>query len=385
MMSKSFKVLLLTGLVASCADQSETIIYDANSASGEQFAWPLRADMPAPRVPDTNPMTAAKVELGRYLFYDQRLSGNGTQSCASCHEQELAFSDGRALAIGSTGELHPRNAQGLINVAYNASYTWANPSLLTLEQQIMIPLFGTSPIEQGLNDENLDTVLQRLRDESRYDPLFEEAFASDADALTVAQIVDALASFVRSLISFESPYDRYLAGDASAMSPAALRGRDLFFSESLECFHCHGGYNFSDSTLDRTMSFVDRPFHNTGLFNLDGEGAFPENNQGIFEITGKPQDMGKFRAVTLRNIALTAPYMHDGSIATLDEVIDFYAAGGRLIENGPLAGDGRKSPLKDGFVTGFSITASEKSDLIEFLNSLTDESITINENFANPW
>lgn len=377
-------LLLSLGLLA-CQDSSQTIIYDDGLVNAHGFVWQLPQNVPPPAVPASNPMSQAKFELGRHLFFDARLSGNGTQSCSSCHKQELAFSDGLATAIGSTDEVHPRNSQSLVNVAYNATLTWANPSLLHLEQQIMVPLFGESPVEQGLNDTNLKAVLQRLQDEPLYQPLFEAAFPQADDYFTVDQIVSALASFVRGLTSFNSTYDQFLAGDRNALSASAQRGRRLFFSERMECFHCHGGYNFSDSTVDRSMSFIERPFHNTGLFNTDGQGAYPEDNQGIFAITEDPDDMGKFRAPSLRNIELTAPYMHDGSIESLEAVIDFYAAGGRLISSGPKAGDGRQSPLKDGFVTGFELTDTEKTDLLEFLKSLTDQSFITNESYANPW
>ncbi|HEX4975818.1 MAG TPA: di-heme enzyme, partial [Pseudomonadales bacterium] len=159
----------------------------------------------------------------------------------------------------------------------------------------------------------------------------------------------------------------------------------LFFSERTECFHCHGGYNFSDSTVDRSLFFVERPFHNTGLYNVDGQGAYPADNQGLIAATLDPSDMGKFRAPTLRNIALTAPYMHDGSIQTLEEVIDSYGAGGRNITSGPHAGDGRANPFKDSFVKGFSLNPQEKADLIAFLNSLTDTEFTTTPRFSNPW
>ena len=330
-------------------------------------------------------MSEAKFQLGRHLFYDERLSGNGTQSCSSCHQQELGFADGLELAIGSTGEIHPRNSQALVNIAYNPTITWANPSLRDLETQIMIPLFGEAPVEHGITDENLSEVLGRLQSEAAYEELFLSAYPDATEFFSVEQIVGSIAIFVRGLTSFNSSYDQYLAGDLDAVSESALRGRDLFFSESLECFHCHGGYNFTDSVADRTMSFIERPFHNTGLFNVGGDGDYPEDNQGVFEITGKDTDRGKFRAVTLRNIALTAPYMHDGSIASLEDVLDFYGAGGRNVTSGPNQGDGRASPLKDGFVTGFTISDQEKSDVIAFLESLTDTSFLTNPRYTNPW
>jgi cytochrome c peroxidase len=371
-------------LLQGCEDGSRTTV-DEGITAVSAFAWNIPAGTPLPVEPVDNPMTEAGFQLGRHLFYDNRLSGNGTQACASCHLQERAFTDGATVAIGSTGELHPRNSQSLVNVAYNATLTWANSSLRTLEQQIVIPLFGESPVEQGLNDANRESVLQLIREEPVYEALFSAAFPDEGDPVNFGNIVYALASFVRGIVSFNSPFDRFERGDPTALTVAAQRGRALFFSEDLECFHCHGGYNLSDSTTDRTQSFVERPFHNTGLFNIAGTGAYPDNNQGIFEITGDPSDMGAFRAPSLRNVALTAPYLHDGSAPTLGDVIRIYAAGGRNITSGPNTGDGRSNPFKDGFITGFALDATQEADLIAFLHSLTDDSLINNSRFANPW
>ncbi|MCG8312980.1 MAG: di-heme enzyme [Pseudomonadales bacterium] len=376
--------LLIALFMVGCSGESQTS-FDDEGVNETAFSWNLPRNIPLPLEPVDNPMTEEKFQLGRHLFYDIRLSGNSTQSCASCHHQDKAFTDGLVVSIGSTGDAHPRNAQALVNVAYNPTLTWANPALTSIERQNAVPLFGEFPVEQGINDENSDQVLQRIIDEPRYEALFAAAFPDQGNPYSYANMIDALASFVRGLVSFNSPFDRYRLGDDSDFSASARRGEVLFNSEDLECFHCHGGYNFSDSTVDRTMAFIERPFHNTGLFNIGGTGDFPEDNQGIFEITGDPDDMGKFRAQTLRNIELTAPYMHDGSIETLSGVIDFYAAGGRNITSGEHAGDGRLSPFKDGFITGFSLTESQKADLIAFLHSLTDNEFVTSERFSNPW
>jgi len=384
MLVKALLIIVLAMTVIACNTQSSTS-YNDEGVNQSAFSWLVPSGMPLPVEPDDNPMTEAKFQLGRHLFYDERLSGNASQACSSCHKQEHAFADALATPIGSTDEVLTRNSQGLANVAYNATLTWANPSIVTLERQILIPLFAEDPVEHGINDENREIVLQRIVDEPVYQRLFLSAYPEQGGTVSYDNIIKAIAAFVRGLTSFDSPFDQYQRGDRTAMSDSALRGRDLFFSEQMECFHCHGGYNFSDSTLDRTMAFVERPFHNTGLFNIAGIGAFPEENQGLFSITANPTDMGKFRAVTLRNIELTAPYMHDGSVASLDEVIEFYAAGGRIIETGPHAGDGRFNPFKDGFITGFEITDQEKADLIVFLLSLTDGTFVTTERFSDPW
>ena len=382
--SLAVSVILLSG----CLADSETRT-DDQGASDSAFDWQLPQRISLPVEPEDNPMTEAKFQLGRHLFYDTRLSVNGTMSCSGCHEQDKAFSDGRARAVGATSDQHPRNAQGLVNVAWYPVLTWGNPSLSTIEQQIMIPLFGTDPVEHGINETNHAQILLELQNDDTYKALFATAWPDIPDALSGEDawhyIVASLASFVRGLTSFNSAYDSYLAGDATALSDSAKRGKQLFNGERLECFHCHNGYNMTDSIRDRTMTVYEKPFHNTGLYNVDGLGSYPSSSQGKFEITGKASDMGAFRAPSLRNVALTAPYMHDGSIATLEEVIRTYAAGGRNITSGDNIGDGRLNPYKDSFIVGFDITDDEIQDVIAFLESLTDTTFIENPRFSNPW
>jgi cytochrome c peroxidase len=160
---------------------------------------------------------------------------------------------------------------------------------------------------------------------------------------------------------------------------------ELFYSERLECHHCHGGFNFTEASVHAGSAFDAALFHNTGLYDLDGAGAYPAGNTGLYELTGEPADMGRFRAPTLRNVAVTAPYMHDGSVETLEEVIRIYEAGGRLIEDGPWAGDGRSSPLKSGLIPGFALTDDERADLVAFLESLTDARFLTDPRFADPY
>jgi cytochrome c peroxidase len=210
--------------------------------------------------------------------------------------------------------------------------------------------------------------------------------SGDTDGeINYGNIVKALATFVRGMNSFNSDSDRAESGDSLALTVEAKRGKALFFSEDLECFHCHGGYNFTDSTTDSSQLFTDTPFHNTGLYNIDGEGAYPASSEGIIEITGKASDMGRFRAPTLRNIAVTAPYMHDGSIATLEEVVRTYAAGGRNVISGENAGDGRNNPYIDGFVSGFDISDEGIQAVVAYLNSFTDSEFLNSPRFSDPW
>lgn len=371
--------------LSACGGGSSTNYQTGDDSESRQFSWGIPDYIPLPIVPEDNPVNEAMFQLGRHLFYDEDLSGNGTQACASCHHQSMAFAESIERSIGSTGELHPRNAQSLVNVAFNSTLTWANPSLLTLEQQILVPLFGEFPVEQGITEDNKAEVLERISQKPEYQTLFTEASGNADESINFEIIVKAIATFVRGINSFNSDSDKFENGEANALSYAALRGRELFFSEELECFHCHGGYNFTDSVADSSQLFVDTPFHNTALYNIDGHGAYPEISQGIIEITGKASDMGRFRAPTLRNIAFTAPYMHDGSISTLEEVIRTYAAGGRNIENGPNAGDGRENPFRDGFISGFDIDEDDIQNVIAYLNSLSDFEIINNPRFANPW
>ncbi len=161
---------------------------------------------------------------------------------------------------------------------------------------------------------------------------------------------------------------------------------DLFFSEKTECHHCHGGFNFTHSVKHQNNAqFVEKSFHNTGLYNVDGQGAYPTGNTGVFEVTGKREDLGKFRAPSLRNVELTAPYFHDGSAQTLEEVVRSYEAGGRLLESGDFVGDGRANPNKSGFVRGFSLNDEERQDLVNFLKALTDEDFITDERFSDPF
>jgi cytochrome c peroxidase len=350
-----------------------------------RYDFGLPAWAPAPLEPAGNPTTPAKVELGRRLFYDTRLSRDGRMACASCHQQALAFTDGRATSPGVTGQHTPRNAMSIANVGYAPVLTWANPLQKSLELQALVPLLGVDPVELGVGGMDAE-VRDRLRALAVYRRLFRRAFPEVRGEISLATIVRALAAFQRTIVSVRSPYDRYrYEGDVDAVPDAAIRGEALFFSERLECHHCHNGLHLSDTVLHERNRIGEIAFHNTGLYNLDGRGAYPAPNTGIAEVTGRPEDMGRFRAPSLRNVALTAPYMHDGSIATLDDVIDHYAAGGRTLTAGPHAGIGRDNPLKSAFVPGFTLTREERADLLAFLRSLTDPSLLTDPRYADPW
>jgi cytochrome c peroxidase len=379
-----FVLVIATLSVVSTVSFAAAQTAGARAGVGE-YQWKLPKGFPKPRVPADNPMTPAKVYLGAFLFYDQRMSGNGTESCATCHRQALAFTDGKAQAVGSTGQLHPRGAMSLVNVAYSAALTWSNPNEHSLEHQALTPMFGDHPVELGLRGKG-EAFLDVLGSDSLYRILFPAAFPGDPDPFTIQNVTKAIGSFERTIISASAPYDRYhYERDDKAISDSAKRGEVLFFSEPLSCFRCHGGFNFSDATDFEGRRGRETQFHNTGLYNIAGAMSYPAPNLGIYEYTSKQEDVGKFKAPTLRNIALTAPYMHDGSAKTLNDVLDHYSAGGRTIVGSANAGEGFHNPNKDPLIRGFKLSAQERADLIAFLESLTDDEVIHEQRFANPW
>lgn len=339
------------------------------SLMGAGFDWNLPPGFPRPAIPAGNPMSAVKVQLGRYLFYDARISVNEKQSCGACHQQQRAFTDGRAHAQGATGQLHPRGSMSLVNVAYVPFLTWANPTVTSLEQQALIPMLGEEPIELGLKGHE-----QKFLDAVRRDPIykarFPKAFPGSADPYTIENVIKAIAAFERSIVSMRSPYDRYRwGGDPSAISDAAKRGEILFFSsERARCFQCHAGWNFSGAIQFEGGERPGGSFFNTGVANYSAP------NRGIFEQTGQTEDIGKFRVPSLRNIAVTGPYMHDGSLATLQDVLDHYDAGGKF-----------DHPNKSHILRRLNLTDSDQHDLIEFLKSLTDEEMLHDRRWDNLW
>lgn len=350
------------------------------------WQWPLPGWVPPPAVPTDNPMSASKVELGRHLFYDRRLSANGAMSCASCHDQARAFTDGQAVSKGVTGEVGTRSAISLTNVAYLPVLNWQNPQLTSLEVQALIPLFGEHPVEMGMTGRE-QQLFAMLKGDPTYRRLFAQAFPvearqGEAALYSLSTLTKALASFQRSLLSFDSPYDRYrYGGQKDAISPAAKRGEELFFGEKLECYHCHGGFNFTDNLKHARTPFPEIGFHNTGLYNEDGKGAYPKSSPGIVEFTGESRDTGRFRTPSLRNVAVTAPYMHDGSITTLHEVLrTHYARAGRAAHAGRAA-----NPLRSEFIVGFEISEAEIADVVAFLESLTDERFLRSAAHGDPW
>ncbi|HEY2685434.1 MAG TPA: cytochrome c peroxidase [Steroidobacteraceae bacterium] len=327
------------------------------ASAGESFDWHLPPGFPAPRVPRSNAMSYAKVTLGALLFRDKRLSQDGTLACASCHRQELAYTDGRARALGAHGVALRRSAMSLGNVAYNLAYSWADPNVRTLEAQMRTPL--TNPKEMGLSARGAP-ALRRLGADAAILARFEEAFPGTGRALSFKHLIEAIACYERTLISGRSAFDRYVFDDdRTALSPAAKRGLDLFYSARAGCAACHAGINFSGAVASVGARSGAALFANTGLYNLPG-GRYPKDDRGLIEITHRARDEGKFRVPTLRNIALTAPYMHDGSLPTLAAVLDHYSEGTH------------RSAFRDPKVHALHLTKYEKEDLLAFLESLTD-------------
>jgi len=348
------------------------------------YDFDLPRSWPTPPQHRENCLNDAKVELGRLLFYEKRLSKNGTLACAGCHKQKFAFSDRKRRAVGSTGSVHPRNAPGLANVAYFRALTWSAPMLNRLENQAINPLFAAespvSIVELGVARME-DVVAKRLAADPLYPPLFEKAFGSPG--IDFVRIAKALEAFETTLISYQSPYD------LGTMSESAKRGETVFRSSG--CISCHSGPHFNEPAEKGDLFSL---FQNIGLYNINGKGDYPDyrlhgpaaakRTQGLFDVTAKPEDRGKFKIPSLRNVAVTAPYMHDGSVASLEEAIDLFDAGGRNVTSGPFRGDGREHPAKNGAIRPLALSLAQKKDLLSFLQALSDRCFITNPAFSDP-
>jgi cytochrome c peroxidase len=331
-------------------------------ADGAPFAGRLPAGIAPPPVQVDNPMTEAKVELGRRLFYDADLSIDGTTACATCHEQHRAFTEGNATHGGVRGALGRRNVMGLANVGYFSPLTWADPRQTRLEDQVLVPVMGEHPVEMGMAGKP-KVLIARLSGDGCYRQMFAEAFPEAGGAVTMATIAKAIAAFERTLISFDSPYDRAKRGDAAALSPAARRGEALFKGERFNCAACHAGKTFTDTA-----------FHNIGLHDPKDLPPSPAGDHGLREVTLRFADEGKIRTPSLRNAALTGPYMHDGKTATLAQAIaEHFAAPGAP-----------PNPWRDALLLGAAPSADEVADLTAFLDSLTDQQFVSDPRFALP-
>lgn len=330
-----------------------------------------------------NSFGEAKGELGRYLFYDRRLSINKTKSCASCHDQKFSFTDGYRRSIGALGDIHQRNSSPLINIIYKKYLTSADTSLHYPEEQINNPMFHHAPVELGWKG-NEEEILKRIRKDEFYREKFKKVFEKESNSITTKNIQYSIASFVKSILVYNSPFDKYFFQKQDVLSASEKNGMQLFFSKKLNCNSCHGGNNF-DIPAIKDKEGKPEFYFNTGLYNIDEKGAYPAYDQGLYEQSKAKKDIGKYRVPTLRNLAFTAPYYHDGSAVSLEEVIRNYENGGRLITKGLLKGDGSKSPYKSELIKGFKLTDQERKDVVNFVLSLSDSSILTNKNFSNPF
>lgn len=310
-----------------------------------------------PPSPENNQPTAMKIELGRRLFYDGDLSWDGTMSCATCHEQKRGFTDPNKTRVGFDGQPGERNIQTLANVGWFRSLTWGGPQVDTLEHQALIPIEGLAPVEMGFAGRPEGALAQRLGDQACYPELFRAAFPERDGQIDMDTVTMALSAFQRSLVSLDAPYDRYRRGDARAISGQAKLGDALFATK--QCAACHAGPHFTDAALPGVKAQAS--FHRLA-WPVDGKDA------GLARITQKPEDAGRFRTPGLRNVALSAPYMHDGEAATLIEAIRHHYADADT-------GDARLRVM---------VSDAEMSDLVAFLETLTDRRFVANPKFARP-
>ncbi len=329
-------MVLLLGLAA-CKPEPEALLMPEN----RPFELDLPAHFPEMDIPVDNPMTADAVELGRLLFHDTRLSRDGMVSCATCHLQHLAFSDGEAISIGIEGRTGLRNSPSLANVGF-APRLFMDGGVPTLEMQILAPI-----ADENEMDHNILLVAEELNTDPQLTALAQSAYQQEINPYTITR---SLAAFERSIVSATSKYDLYLQGEAM-LTEEEMLGMELFNSDELQCASCHS-----------SALFTDYEYHNIGLYL---EYADP----GRERISLDQNDWGKFKTPSLRNVAFTAPYMHNGSLNTLEEVIDFFAGGGE------------SHPNKDQRIQGFEINQTEKDALIAFLNCLSDESLRHNPAF----
>lgn len=298
---------------------------------------------PEPDIPEDNQFTEARWDLGKRLFFEKALSLDSTISCASCHQPDLAFSDDVAFSLGIEDRIGTRNSPSLANIAYHPYFT-REGGVPTLEMQVLVPVQ-----EHNEFDFNILLITERLKKDPAYSVMAQQAYGREIDPFVITR---ALACFERSLLSGYSRYDQYSQyGKKEALTTAEIRGMDLFFSDRTQCASCHGGFNFTNYS-----------FENNGLY-------VEYEDEGRLRLTGNESDRALFKVPSLRNIELTAPYMHNGSIKTLEEVVEHYVSGGA------------NHPNKSELIQAIDLTEKEKTDLIRFLRSLTDEQFVSNPLF----
>jgi cytochrome c peroxidase len=356
-------IALIVLLFSQCKDEEPTII---PIAVGTPYTLQIPSGFPQSNIQSDNPLTEEGIKLGRFLFYEKALSGDGTQSCGSCHIQERAFTDVTATSVGINGDFGTRKAMPLFNLAFHDQFFWDGRSL-TLEEQALIPI--EDPIEM---DNTLETAVARLQADPLYPPMFRAAFGSNT--VSSENIGKAIAQFERTMISSNSKFDSVIRIQSGASFTALeQRGYELFTSDfdpnggfGGDCFHCHG---------ERETSFLfgafgrDLQFINNGLKEVYAD-------EGRALVTGKPEDIGKFKVPSVRNVEFAFPYMHDGSIPSLDSLIGFYNFGGHLHAN--------IDPNMKAAGQGRNWSAGQKQALAAFLRSLSDYKFLEDTAFSDP-
>lgn len=332
-LNKTFKAiaLIFAGSIALFACQEENNGIDTNP---DQYTLAIPTGFPNPSIPSDNQFSKSRVDLGKELFFDPILSFDSSIACVSCHAPAYAFSDTNKVSTGVLMRKGTRNAPAIINAAWLTSFFW-DGGVGTLEQQAI------GPIENHLemNNSILD-VVARLKKHKSYPAKFQKAYGRGPDVFTLTR---ALSCYERTLVSGNSRFDQFRYQGKDVLTAQEKRGMDIYFGEKAECFHCHGEYNLTDNS-----------FKSNGLYEVYAD-------SGRARITGQAKDIGKFKVPTLRNIAKTFPYMHDGSLRTLEQVVEHYNSGGK------------NNPNKSILINPLNLTTQEKADLVAFLKSLTDE------------
>ncbi len=345
--SRKFKTFgkfgaILVFLLAACKKEDQAPVIPPET---DEYVLRVPAGFSAPEIPADNLLTKSRIALGRKLFYDPALSADSTRACSSCHAAYLAFSDSTAVSLGIKNRTGTRNTPTLANVAYQENLL-REGGVPTLEMQILVPIQ-----EHNEFDFNILLVSERLQKIPEYIAMSEKAYGRAPDAFVITR---SIAAFERTLLSGDSPYDQFaFQGKNMALSESEKRGLALFESERLNCSKCHEGF-----------LFTNQDFTNNGLYEV-------YSDSGRIRLTGLESDRDVFKVPSLRNIALTAPYMHDGSLPSLETVIDHYQTGGK------------PHPNKSLLLKSFSLTAQERADLLGFLRSLTDQKFITNPEFRN--
>lgn len=377
-MRKNFLLFICSLLLVACQKPGDVPLPKEKDSSAVASNKPYEFDIPVyfpeyeARIPSDNPTTTAGVELGRMLFYEKKLSGDNSMACATCHQQSKAFTDGKAVSVGIDGIVGTKSAMSIENMLWSNRFFWDGRAA-SLEEQAKEPI--PNPIEMH---QSLDKSVEKIAADTLYPEKFKTAFGTAE--VTSDRIAKAIAQFERTLISKDSKYDQYLRGEYQPTNQE-MEGMNLFLTHPIagqtrggNCGDCHSGV----LTSGLPDGFV--AFHNNGLDSLE------DMDPGLYTITKDSADFGKFKAPSLRNIALTAPYMHDGRFNTLEEVLDHY--NDHIHMSKTLDGfiiDGVNEPIPEGQPIKLGLTDDEKAAIIAFLKMLTDEKFVTNPDYSSPF